>query len=99
MTDLKFYLADVEAIVEPIAVIPDLGGEPNNCFVLRERKHWSRDFERWLEEPHLEMEPDDLDVHAQNAGNWVDNEEGVNYNVDEGAEHEENQTDNSGDEE
>jgi hypothetical protein len=53
---LKFYLADVEAIVKPLAVIPDLGGPPNNYFIIKDQITWREDFIAFLEE--------DLDVEA-----------------------------------
>ena len=33
-----FYLADCEAIVSPIAVVPNIGGEQNDCFEIKMRK-------------------------------------------------------------
>ena len=51
----KFYLADVEAIVKPIAVIPDIGGPPNAYFVVKDRETWRTDFMEFLERP-LELE-------------------------------------------
>ena len=51
----KFYLADVEAIVSTLAVIPDIGGKPNAYFTLKPREKWQKDFESWLEEVHEEQ--------------------------------------------
>jgi hypothetical protein len=48
VTELKFYLADVEAFVEPV-VIPDIGGAANEYFVVKNRDAWKQDFEEWLE--------------------------------------------------
>ena len=53
---LKFYLADVEAFVEPVAVIPDIGGPPNRYFVVKSRACWEEDFEQWLEKDHEDYE-------------------------------------------
>ena len=50
----KFYLADVEAIVSTLAVIPNIGGKPNVYFTLKLREKWQDDFETWLEEVHEE---------------------------------------------
>jgi hypothetical protein len=56
VTELKFYLADVE-VVEPVVVIPDIGGAANEYFVVKNRDAWKQDFEEWLETsnttPHL----------------------------------------------
>ena len=46
---MKFYLADVEAIVSPIAVIPDIGGNPNDYFIIKDRETWRMDFISFLE--------------------------------------------------
>ena len=46
---MKFYLADVEAIVSPIAVIPDIGGNPNDYFMIKDRETWRTDFIDFLE--------------------------------------------------
>ena len=40
VTKQTIFLADVEAIVEPIAVIPDIGGPPNSYFRVKECKQW-----------------------------------------------------------
>ena len=37
VSHLSFFLADVEAFVKPVAVIPDIGGQPNSYFALRAR--------------------------------------------------------------
>ena len=50
VTKLTFYLADVEAFVEPIAVVPDIGGPPNAYFVCKNRAKWREDFVEWLRE-------------------------------------------------
>ena len=49
---LLFLLADIEAFVEPLAVIPDIGGRPNRYLLLRNRHLWAEDFAKWLETPH-----------------------------------------------
>ena len=41
----------MEAIVKPIAVIPDIGGPPNAYFVLKDRETWRTDFMEFLERP------------------------------------------------
>ena len=59
VTKLKFYLAEVEAIVAPLAVIPDIGGPPNGYFVVRHRLQWQKDFVAWLREGQ-EVSEDDI---------------------------------------
>ena len=49
VSHLKFYLADIDAIVGPIAVIPDIGGPPNAYFMVKERETWRTDFMKFLE--------------------------------------------------
>ena len=53
IADRQFYLADVEAIVDPLCVIPDVGSE-DKCryFVVAARNKWSDMFVKWLEAPH-----------------------------------------------
>jgi len=47
---LQYYLADVEAFVEPTVVIPDLGGAPNAYFEVKTKSKWCEDFIGWLEQ-------------------------------------------------
>jgi hypothetical protein len=56
----RFYLADVEAFVEPITVVPNVGSS-NKCmyFHVLSRKKWSDRFEAWLAEPHILDEIDE----------------------------------------
>ena len=51
VTELKFYLADTEAFVGPLAVIPNIGGPANSYFRVKNRQDWKEDFEEWLECP------------------------------------------------
>jgi len=56
----KFYLADVEAFVEPIVVIPDIGSVPRcKYFQVKSRSEWAKDFIEWIEMPHYH---DEIDV-------------------------------------
>ena len=49
----KFYLADVDAFVEPVCVIPDVGNEVvTKYFQVVARKEWANIFTAWLEQPH-----------------------------------------------
>ena len=50
VAELKFYLADVEAFLRPVAVAPDVGGAANAYFRLKDRNVWREDFIDWLEE-------------------------------------------------
>ena len=43
VTKLKFYL-DIEAIEHLIVVIPDIGGAPNNHFIIKNCKEWTAEF-------------------------------------------------------
>lgn len=49
ITELKFYLAEVETFVAPAVVIPDVGGKQNGYLMMRSRSEWKTDFERWLD--------------------------------------------------
>ena len=60
----RFYLADVESIVEPMAVFPDIGSSNKvRCFEVLPQKLWSEAFVKWLEAAHThdvdEMDTDD----------------------------------------
>jgi hypothetical protein len=49
----KFHLADVEAITQPLVVIPNIGGKKKlEYFVVRQRKEWVDVFKQWLDAPH-----------------------------------------------
>ena len=54
---LQLYLVDVECMHSPVAIIPDIGGRPNDCFEIRDRTDWKGMFEAWLEsQAPLDME-------------------------------------------
>ena len=59
---MKFYLADVEAIVEPAVVVPDIGGNANAYFLVRNRCKWSQMFTEWLDFPD---EEDDMESEEE----------------------------------
>ena len=45
----RFFFADVEAFVEPIVVVPNIGGEADNMYLeVAPRQEWAEDFEMWL---------------------------------------------------
>ena len=53
MVRRKFYLGDVEAFVEPVTVIPDVGCvDIIKYFAVLPRREWANNFTKWLEEPH-----------------------------------------------
>ena len=61
VSHFKYHLADVEAFVRPVVVIPVMGGPPNDYFLLRDRAKWKEDFESWLEDDHeLDEIEDDI---------------------------------------
>ena len=41
----QFYLADVDSFESPVAVIPDIGGRPNDYFIVKNREEWQDLFE------------------------------------------------------
>ena len=57
IADRQFWLANVEAIVDPLCVIPDVGSE-DKCqyFVVAAQNKWSDMFVKWLEAPHKDDE-------------------------------------------
>ena len=59
VSHLSFLLADVEAFVKPVAVIPDIGGQPNSYFALQERANWADMFTTWLDTPFVDGEMED----------------------------------------
>jgi len=48
--NLKYYLADVEAIIAPAMVVPDVGGPENSYLAVVSPDEWAGTFEEWLEE-------------------------------------------------
>jgi len=68
VTGMKFYLADCEAIIDTAIVIPDIGGQPNAYFLLRNRTEWGEIFEKWLAKPHtLDEISDDEEEDEEDA--------------------------------
>ena len=48
----RFYLADVESIVAPTVVMPDIGNKNRlRCFVVEPRENWAKNFMKWLDAP------------------------------------------------
>jgi len=48
----KFYLADVESILSPLAVVPNIGARKFDFLILKSRTEWAEIFKRWLDDPH-----------------------------------------------
>lgn len=63
VSKLQFYLADVDAFVAPLTVVPDIGGKPNDYFAVKNCSAWREAFVSWLEEPNedypLDSDSDD----------------------------------------
>jgi hypothetical protein len=79
VTKLKFYLADVEAFVAPLVVVPDIGGEPNAYFLCKSRELWRKDFEEWLDSPHCndEILLDESDEDSDNDNEIMDENDDI----------------------
>lgn len=70
----KFYLADVEAFVSPLCVIPDIGSLPRcKYFQVKPRSSWVGDFIDWLEAPHDDDELDSSD--DEEVDDWDESKE------------------------
>ena len=52
----KFWLGDTEAIVNPCAAVADIGGPPNQFFIVAPRTKWVEMFVDWLGKPHTHDE-------------------------------------------
>lgn len=60
VTKRRFYLADVEAFLEPVNVVPDIGSMPRcKYFQVKSRGKWADEFVEWIEMPHHHDEIDD----------------------------------------
>jgi hypothetical protein len=44
-------LADVEAFHGPVVVVPDVDGDANRYLLVKNRRQWVEDFEKWLDSP------------------------------------------------
>ena len=58
-----YELADTEAFLQPVAMIPDIGGPPNRYFRVSPRTDWHKPYIKWLDRPQHEdkMERSDDD--------------------------------------
>jgi hypothetical protein len=53
VTGRKLYLADVEAFVSPLCMVPDIGAVPRCKYLLvKPRSVWAKEFIAWLDDPH-----------------------------------------------
>jgi hypothetical protein len=59
VSKLKFYLAPVDAFVEPAVVVPNIGGKNNSYLWLTGRRNWRDLFVTWLHKPHQDLTEDD----------------------------------------
>jgi hypothetical protein len=64
-----FYLANIEAFVDPCCTIPDIRGPPNHYFVVKPTNQWADEFICWIrdEEHHLD-EMDELNEVEEDEG-------------------------------
>ena len=62
-------MVTIEAFVKPVAVLPDLDGDSNAYFALKDRTEWRNDFVNWLEEPSDldKIEFSDLEESDENS--------------------------------
>jgi hypothetical protein len=84
----KYYLADVEGFIDTTVVIPDLGGQTNDYFVLKAREDWKDIFRKWLLDGDISDEEDDDDEDTEDmqdvhGNNWDDAESKVTDNEEE----------------
>ena len=58
-----FYLAETEAFVAPITVVPDIGASNKaKYFLLTPRAKWAGEFEKWVEAPYYYRDMDEEDA-------------------------------------
>jgi len=65
VSKLKFYLAGVEAFMEPCVVVPNVGGANNSYFWVEPNARWSEMFVQWLCAPHSYDKAEDLTAFEQ----------------------------------
>jgi hypothetical protein len=87
----KYYLADVEGFKNMTVVIPNLGGQTNDYFVLKAWENWKEVFAKWLldgDKGDISDEEDDDDEDMEDmqdvlGNNWDDTESEVTDNEEE----------------
>ena len=84
----KFYMVDVEAFLEPMAVIPNIGSpDPRQYLRMSPRRTWAEDFIEWIQASHKEdnMEMELEEPEEDDSGNEDDEgEEGQDDEDEEG---------------
>ena len=71
----KLYVVDTESFKDPICVIPNIGSENKNEYLLMTpRQQWAEDFVTWLEMPH---EHDRVEMHSPTPSEEDEEEEDV----------------------
>ena len=77
VSHLELFLADVKSFVSPAAVIPDLGGQPNDYFLVKERVKWGEDFVSWLRTPSADdnMEDSEHEDSGEEQQNYMELED------------------------
>jgi hypothetical protein len=78
----KYYLADVEGFISPTVVIPDLGGQTNDYFVLKAREDWKEVFTKWLldgDKGDISDEEDDDDEDTEDMQDVLGNTSGSQF--------------------
>ena len=71
-------MVDIEAFESPVAVLPDLDGDSNAYFMIKDRTEWRTDFFNWLENPSEEdiMDFSDIDEECKNSDKSSDKSNG-----------------------
>jgi hypothetical protein len=70
VTKRKFYFADVEAFLEPLCTVPDIGSNPKcKYFQVKPRRKWADDFTSWIMEPHyndvIDVDDDEMEDDSE----------------------------------
>ena len=72
----KFYLANVEAIVGPVCVVPDIGNANKaRYFQLLPKSEWADRFKRWVRAPHSSENVEMADTEDEMADTDDDDKE------------------------
>jgi hypothetical protein len=81
--NLKYYLADVEAIIAPAMVVPDVGGPENSYLAVVSPDEWASMFEDWLaEETNLDnltdlSDGESADESLDGSNNETESSDGI----------------------
>lgn len=67
-------MADVEAFLQPITVIPDIGNENKLRYLqVKARNEWAASFTKWLEDPH-HLDAMDEEYESEDETDEADND-------------------------